>query len=313
MVKALSRAEVLKLNLYSDPTCGQLVEAIAKRYELQPENVLTGNGSDEILAFAFRAFCGEGKPLAYADITYGFYKSQVALFGLEAKVIPLREDFTLNVDDYMDFPGTIVIANPNAPTGMTVPRADIQRLLEADPERGVIVDEADVDFGGESCVPMIYRYENLLVVATMSKSRSLAGGRVGFALGSPALISALNRVKYSFNPYNVNRLSIIAGAVAVEDEPYFQTCTAAVRNNRAWTVRELEELGFTVLPSSANFIFAKSDKLPGGELYRKLKENGILVRWFDADRIRDYVRITIGSLEQMTALVDEIARLLEEL
>ena len=313
VVKTLSRAELLKLNLYSDPTCGQLVEAIAKRYELQPENVLTGNGSDEILAFAFRAFCGEGKPLAYADITYGFYKSQVALFGLESKVIPLREDFTLNVDDYMDFPGTIVIANPNAPTGMTVPRADIQRLLEADPERVVIVDEAYVDFGGESCVPMIYRYENLLVVQTMSKSRSLAGGRVGFALGSPALISALNRVKYSFNPYNVNRLSIIAGAGAVEDEPYFQTCTAAVRNNRAWTVRELEELGFTVLPSSANFIFAKSDKLPGGELYRKLKENGILVRWFDADRIRDYVRITIGSLEQMTALVDEIARLLEEL
>ena len=313
VVKAISRAELLKLNLYSDPTCGQLVQALAKRYELQPENVITGNGSDEILAFAFRAFCGEGKPLAYADITYGFYKSQVALFGLEAKVIPLREDFTLNVDDYMDFPGTIVIANPNAPTGMTVPRADIQRLLEADPERVVIVDEAYVDFGGESCVPMIYRYENLLVVQTMSKSRSLAGGRVGFALGSPALISALNRVKYSFNPYNVNRLSIIAGAVAVEDEPYFQTCTAAVRNNRAWTVRELEELGFTVLPSSANFIFAKSDKLPGGELYRKLKENGILVRWFDADRIRDYVRITIGSLEQMTALVDEIARLLEEL
>ena len=313
VVKAISRAELLKLNLYSDPTCGQLVEAIARRYELQPENILTGNGSDEILAFAFRAFCGEGKPLAYADITYGFYKSQVALFGLESKVVPLREDFTLNVDDYMDFPGTIVIANPNAPTGMTVPRSDIQRLLEADPDRVVIVDEAYVDFGAESCVPMIYRYDNLLVVQTMSKSRSLAGGRVGFALGSPALISALNRVKYSFNPYNVNRLSIIAGTVAVEDEPYFQTCTAAVQNNRAWTVRELEELGFTVLPSSANFIFAKSDQIPGGELYRKLKENGILVRWFDADRIRDYVRITIGSLEQMTALVDEIARLLEEL
>ena len=216
VVKAISRAELLKLNLYSDPTCARLVEAIAKRYELQPENVLTGNGSDEILAFAFRAFCGEGKPLAYADITYGFYKSQVALFGLDAKVIPLREDFTLNVDDYMDFPGTIVIANPNAPTGMTVPREDIQRLLEADPDRVVIVDEAYVDFGAESCVPMIYRYDNLLVVQTMSKSRSLAGGRVGYALGSPALISALNRVKYSFNPYNVNRLSIVAGAAAVE-------------------------------------------------------------------------------------------------
>ena len=312
VVKAISRAELLKLNLYSDPTCGQLVEALAKRNELQPENVITGNGSDEILAFAFRAFCGEGKPLAYADITYGFYKSQVALFGLEAKVIPLREDFTLNVDDYMDFPGTIVIANPNAPTGMTVSREDIQRLLEADPDRVVIVDEAYVDFGAESCVPMIYRYDNLLVVQTMSKSRSLAGGRVGFALGSPELISALNRVKYSFNPYNVNRLSIVAGAAAAEDEDYFQTCTAAIRSNRAWTVKELEELGFTVLPSQANFIFAKSNQIPGGELYRKLKENGILVRWFDADRIRDYVRITIGSLEQMASLVDEVARLLEE-
>ena len=312
VVKAISRAELLKLNLYSDPTCEQLVETIAKRYEMQPENVITGNGSDEILAFAFRAFCGEGKPLAYADITYGFYKSQVALFDLDAKIIPLREDFTLNVDDYMDFPGTIVIANPNAPTGMTVSREDIQRLLEADPNRVVIVDEAYVDFGAESCVPLIYRCDNLLVVQTMSKSRSLAGGRVGFALGSPELIAALNRVKYSFNPYNVNRLSIVAGAAAVEDETYFQACTNAIRNNRAWTVRELEELGFSILPSQANFIFAKSDKIPGGELYRKLKENGILVRWFDADRIRDYVRITIGSLEQMTALVDEIARLLED-
>ena len=313
VVKAISRAELLKLNLYSDPTCGQLVEAIAKRYELQPENVIAGNGSDEILAFAFRAFCGEGKPLAYADITYGFYKSQVALFGLESKVIPLREDFTLNVDDYMDFPGTIVIANPNAPTGMTVSREDIQRLLEADPNRVVIVDEAYVDFGAESCVPMIYRYDNLLVVQTMSKSRSLAGGRVGFALGSAELISALNRVKYSFNPYNVNRLSIVAGTAAVEDEPYFQACCAAVRQARAWTVEELENLGFTVLPSQANFIFARSDKLSGEDLYRRLKENGVLVRWWaDSGRIQDYVRITIGSMEQMETLVDEIARLLEE-
>ena len=313
VVKALSRAEVLKLNLYSDPTCAQLEEAIAKRYGLQRENVISGNGSDEILGFAFRAFCGQGRGVAYADITYGFYKAQVALFGLDATIIPLREDFTLNVDDYMDFPGTIVIANPNAPTGMTVPRQDIQRLLEADPDRVVIVDEAYVDFGAESCVPMIFRYDNLLVTQTMSKSRSLAGGRVGFALGSAELIAGLNRVKYSFNPYNVNRLSIVAGAAAMEDEAYFQQCTRAVENNRAWVTGELEALGFTVLPSRANFIFAKSDKLPGGELYRKLKENGILVRWFDTDRIRDYVRITIGSLEQMASLVDEVTRLLEEL
>ncbi|WP_443662938.1 histidinol-phosphate transaminase [Dysosmobacter sp.] len=313
VMKALTRAEVLKLNLYSDPTCAALNAAIAKHFELQPENVLSGNGSDEVLAFAFRAFCGEGKGVAFADITYGFYKSQVALFGLEATRIPLREDFTLNVDDYMDFPGTIVIANPNAPTGIAVPRTDIQRLLEANPDRVVIVDEAYVDFGAESCVPMIFRYDNLLVVQTMSKSRSLAGGRVGYALGSPALIEALNRVKYSFHPYNVNRLSMLAGAAAVEDDAYFQKCTAAVAGNREWTRKELEALGFTVLPSSANFLFAKSDSIPGGELYRRLKENGILVRWFDADRIRDYVRITIGSLEQMVALVDQLDQMMQEL
>ena len=311
VMKALTRAEVLKLNLYSDPTCAALNAAIAKHFELQPENVLSGNGSDEVLAFAFRAFCGEGKGVAFADITYGFYKSQVALFGLEATRIPLREDFTLNVDDYMDFPGTIVIANPNAPTGIAVPRTDIQRLLEADPDRVVIVDEAYVDFGAESCVPMIFRYDNLLVVQTMSKSRSLAGGRVGYALGSPDLIADLNRVKYSFHPYNVNRLSMAAGAAAVADEAYFAACTAAIRQTRAWTVGELENLGFTVLPSQANFVFAKHQQLPGETLYRKLKENGILVRWFDADRIRDYVRITIGSMEQMETLVEELTALLE--
>ena len=313
VVKAISRAELLKLDLYPDPTCGTLHRAIAAYYGLKPENVLAANGSDEVLAFAFRAFCGEGKGVAYADITYGFYKSQAALFGLNATVIPLREDFTLNVDDYMDFPGTIVIANPNAPTGMAVPRTDIQRLLEANPDRVVIVDEAYVDFGAESCVPMIYRYDNLLVTQTMSKSRSLAGGRVGYALGSPELIADLNRVKYSFHPYNVNRLSIAAGAAAVADEAYFAACTAAIRQTRAWTVGELENLGFTVLPSQANFVFARHSQLPGETLYRKLKENGVLVRWFDADRIRDYIRITIGSMEQMETLVEELTAILEEL
>ena len=311
VVKAVTRAELLSLNLYSDPTCAALHRAIANYYELQPENVLTGNGSDEILAFAFRAFCGQGKPVAFADVTYSFYGAQAALFGLEKTIVPLREDFSLRVEDYLDFPGTIVIANPNAPTGMVIPRGDIQRLLEADPNRVVIVDEAYADFGDESCVPMIFRYENLLVVQTMSKSRSLAGGRVGFALGSPALIEGLNRVKYSFNPYNINRLSSAAGTAAMEDVSYFETFRDAVRRNRTWLTGELEELGFTVLPSAANFVFAKSDKIPGGELYRRLKENGVLVRWFDQDRIRDFVRITVGSIEQLTALTDEISNILD--
>ena len=311
VVEVLSREEVEKLYLYSDPTCACLVGALARRYKLQPENVLPANGSDEVLAFAFRAFCGQGRPVAYPDITYSFYRSQAALFGLDARMIPLREDFTLHVEDYLDFPGTIVIANPNAPTGIAVPRSHIQHLLEADPDRVVIVDEAYVDFGAESCVPMIYRYDNLLVTQTMSKSRSLAGGRVGYALGSGELIAALNRVKYSFNPYNVNRLSILAGAAAVEDDEYFQACTAAIRETRTRTVAALKTLGFSVLPSSANFVFARHGRLSGRELYETLKENGILVRWFDADRIRDFIRITIGSRAQMAALVEQLTHLLE--
>lgn len=309
VLEALSRTEAEKLYLYSDPACTGLNGAIAKRYGLALENVISGNGSDEILAFAFRAFCGEGKGAAFADITYGFYEAQAALFGLEARRVPLREDFSLNVEDYLDFPGTVVIANPNAPTGMAVPAADIRRLLERNPGRVVIVDEAYVDFGAESCVPMVREYANLLVTQTMSKSRSLAGGRIGFALGSPELIADLNRVKYSFNPYNVNRLSLLAGAAAMEDGEYFQACCKAVRETRAWTAAELERRGFTVLPSSANFLFAKSDRFPGGELYRKLKENGILVRWFGKERIRDFCRITIGSREQMEALVEQIDQL----
>ncbi|MCI2056330.1 MAG: histidinol-phosphate transaminase [Oscillibacter sp.] len=314
VLKAISRAELLKMNLYSDPTCAALCAAVAKRNDLKPEQVIAGNGSDELLSFAFRAFCGEGKGCAYANITYGFYKVWAQFYHLDAKVIPLREDFSLNVDDYMDFPGTIFIANPNAPTGMTVPISDIQRLLEANRDRVVVVDEAYVDFGAESCIPLLYRYDNLLILQTFSKSRNLAGARIGFALGSAELIADLNRVKYSFNPYNVNRLSIVAGAAAMADEPYFQKCTSQIEKNRAWTVRELTALGFTVLPSQANFILAKSDRIPGGALYEKLKENGILVRHFDAPaRIADFCRISIGSMEQMEALIDEVTKLLEEL
>ncbi|MCI8687003.1 MAG: histidinol-phosphate transaminase [Lawsonibacter sp.] len=313
VLQALSQEEAGRLNLYSDPACGRLNRAIAARYGLAPESVISGNGSDEVLAFAFRALCGTGRGVAFADITYSFYRSQAALFGLEETIVPLREDFSLNVDDYMDFPGTVVIANPNAPTGMALPRLDIQRLLEANPDRVVMVDEAYVDFGGESCAPLVGQYDNLLVVQTMSKSRSLAGGRLGFALGSRELIDALNRVKYSFNPYNVNRLSILAGAAAIEDEDYFQSCCRTIRDNRAWLTGQLEELGFSVLPSQTNFVFAKSGKISGGALYRGLKERGVLVRWWaGSGRIEDFVRITVGSMEQLKILVEQIAALLEK-
>lgn len=312
VVRAVSRAEVQKLQLYSDPTCGALTRAIAKRYELKPEQVAVGNGSDELLAFAFRAFCGGGRQAAFPDVTYGFYKVWAGLWGVESTAFPLTESFTIRVEDYLDFSGAVFLANPNALTGVDLPVGQIQRLLESDPNRVVVVDEAYVDFGGESCVPLLYRYDNLLVVQTFSKSRSLAGGRLGFAMGSPALIGDLNRIKYSFNPYNVNRLTMAAGIAAMEDEAYFQSCTAAIQATRGWTERALGALGFTLLPSKANFLFASHPAFPAGALYRKLKEHGILVRWFDQPRIRDFYRITIGSEEQMETLVDTVKRLLEE-
>ena len=311
VLKAINRAEILKLNLYSDPTCAALTEAIARRYELKAKNVLAGNGSDEVLAFAFRAFCGAGQPVAFADVTYGFYKSQAALFDLDVKIIPLREDFTLHVDDYMDFPGTIVIANPNAPTGLALPCSAIEEILKSNPNNVVIVDEAYVDFGGESCVPLINNYENLLVVQTFSKSRQLAGARLGLAMGNAKLIADLNRVKFSLNPYNINRLTLKAGKAALEDADYFDKTRAAIVETRGWTKQQLEARGFAVLDSRSNFLFASTDKKSGGELYLKLKEKGVLVRHFDAPRISNWLRITIGTPDDMTALLRALDEILE--
>ena len=312
VLKAINRAEILKLNLYSDPTCAALTEAIARRYELKAKNVLAGNGSDEVLAFAFRAFCGAGQPVAFADVTYGFYKSQAALFDLDVKIIPLREDFTLHVDDYMDFPGTIVIANPNAPTGLALPRSAIEGILQANPDNVVIVDEAYVDFGGESCVPLIDQYENLLVVQTFSKSRQLAGARLGLAMGNAKLIADLNRVKFSLNPYNINRLTLKAGQAALEDTAYFDRTRAAIVDTRAWTKQQLEQRGFAVLDSRSNFLFASTDRKDGGTLYKELKKNGILVRHFDAPRIQNWLRITIGTPEQMQTFMETLDKIMEE-
>ena len=311
-VKVISQAEAVKLNLYPDAACNLLHQAIADYYGLEKAYVIAGNGSDEILSFALRAFCGEGKGVAYADITYSFYQVWVKLYGLEATVIPLREDLTLCVDDYMEFPGTVIIANPNAPTGLAIPRSEIRRLLEANRERLVIVDEAYVDFGGESCAAMVEEFDNLLVVQTMSKSRSLAGARVGFALGCPELIADLNRIKYSNNPYNINSLSLLAGAAAMRDTEYFDNCCRAVCEARDWTAAELEKLGFAVLPSCTNFLFARPTGIAAEDLYRRLKENGVLIRWFDADRIRDYVRITVGTMGQMKLLMEKIKPLLAD-
>ena len=311
VIAAVSEHEVEKLRLYSDPACADLLKAAAAHFGLQPEQIMPGNGSDENLFFALRAFCDADHPLAYADITYGCYGVWCGLMHIPSHIIPLKEDFTLDPKDYYGLNQTIVLANPNAPTGIALPRAEIEGVLKANPNNVVIVDEAYVDFGGESCVPLIDQYENLLVVQTFSKSRQLAGARLGLAMGNAKLIADLNRVKFSLNPYNINRLTLKAGQAALEDTAYFDKTRAAIMDTRAWTMQQLTDRGFTVLDSRANFVFASTERINGGVLYKKLKENGILVRHFDAPRIENWLRITIGTPEQMQALMDAVDKILE--
>ena len=304
--------EAKRLHLYSDPECSVLTQKIADRYGVSKDMVLVTNGSDEILNFAFMAFCDSKKGIAFADITYGFYSVFAELNGIPYKIVPLKDDFTIDLSDYYDLEENIVIANPNAPTGIALSRDEIEVLVKKNPERVVIIDEAYVDFGGESCVDLVKKYDNLLVTMTFSKSRSMAGGRIGFGIGSADLIRDLNTIKYSTNPYNVNRISQVAGACAIDNDEYYMSNAKEIIKNREYTKKNLEELGFLVLNSSANFLFAKSDKISGQDLYLKLKQKGVLVRHFTKEKIKDFNRITIGTREQMDILIEKIICILEE-
>ena len=287
-------------HLYPDPDCTELTKAVAEFIGVNKENVIMVNGSDEVLNFAFMAYCDDKTPAVFADITYGFYKVFAALNGVPTKIIPLKADFSIDIDDYIKENGTIFIANPNAPTGLLLSLSEIEKLISSNPNRVVVIDEAYVDFGGISAVKLIEKYDNLLVTQTFSKSRSLAGARLGFGVASKKIIDDLMRIKYSTNPYNVNRASAGLGLGAILDEEYF-------------TKQKLIELGFSVTDSKANFLFAKTDKISGKELYLKLKENGVLVRHFDSPRISDYIRITIGSREQMQKFIEKTTKILEEI
>ncbi len=301
-----------KLNLYCDPTCRLLCEKTAELYGVDPENILPVNGSDEILYFAFTAFGDEDHPIAFPDISYGFYPVYAGICHVPAHVIPLKEDFSIDPEDYIGLGEHIVIANPNAPTGMCLPVSAIERIVSTNPDNVVIVDEAYIDFGGESCVPLIKKYDNLLVTQTFSKSRSLAGARLGFGIGCEALIRDLNTIKYSTNPYNINRMTQACGIAAIESNDYYMKNCRVIEENRAYVTQELQELGFTVLPSKANFIFASCYALAGGDYYQSLKDRGVLVRHFDKDRIRDFVRISIGTRAQMDTLLEQTREILKE-
>lgn len=311
VIEVLNEEESKKLRLYSDPETSVLVNAIAEFYGVNANQILTGNGSDEILAFIFRAFCGE-KGMACPDVSYGFYPVFCNLFNIKYISVPLKADFTVDVEDYKYIADNVIIANPNAQTGIFLDLEQVEKLLKQNKDRIVVIDEAYVDFGGVSAIPLIDKYDNLVVVQTMSKSRQLAGARIGFAISNKQLIDDLKTVKYSFNPYNVNRLSILAGAAAFEDESYFDACRKKIVSSRERLTKALQEMGFVVLPSKANFLLARHGKIGGRELYLKLKENGVLVRHLSDERISDFVRITIGADDEIDILLNKIKVILGE-
>lgn len=309
--QAMAAEAAKNLQLYSDPQCKVLNEKAAEMFGISTDEVLFGNGSDELLYFAFMAFCDETHPVAFPDITYGFYSVYAQFLGIDAQQIPLKDDFSIEVKDYIGLNKTIFIANPNAPTGLALPLSDIEAIVKSNPNNVVVIDEAYVDFGWESAIPLTRKYDNLLVIQTLSKSRSMAGGRLGFAAGSKALIRDLNTLKFSTNPFNVNRMSMAAGLGALEDAQYFLDNCQKIIENRQWTTDQLRDLGFTVIDSMTNFVLAKHPALDGKEFYLKLKDNGILVRHFDTPRLRDYNRITIGSMQEMQAFVSATKKILE--
>ncbi len=310
VVAAMTGAEVENLRLYSDPTAKALKEKLAELYGVGTENVFVSNGSDEVLNFAFLAFGDRG--VVYPEISYGFYQVYSDLYDLGGEKIPLREDFSIDHRDYCRQNRMVVIANPNAPTGMSLTLPQIREILETNPDSLVLIDEAYVDFGGETCLPLLAEFDNLLIVRTFSKSRCLAGGRLGYAFGSAEVIADLETIQYSTNPYNINRLTQLLGVKTLEADGYYQEKCAEIIRTRSWTAKALEDLGFTVLPSQTNFLFAKTDKMEGGELYTQLKALGILVRHFSDPKISQYNRITIGTPAQMETFVDTVRKVLYE-
>ena len=302
--------ETGRLQLYPDPACAALRQKAADWYGLEPDQIMAGNGSDENLFFALRAFCDENHPLAHADITYGCYTVWCGLLHIPEDIIPLEGDFSLDPLKYHGRNETIVIANPNAPTGLALTPAAIGAIADANPDNVVIVDEAYVDFGAESCVPLIASHDNLLVVQTFSKSRQMAGARLGLTMGNRELIADLERVRASINPYNINRMTLAAGIAALESTGYFDETRHQIMETRAWTAGQLARRGFELTDSRTNFLFARTDRMEGGALYRALREKGVLVRHFSAPRISDWLRITVGTTEQMETLLNKLDEIL---
>ncbi len=311
VIEVLSANEINDLKLYSDPECKKLREALAEHYGVKPDNLMIGNGSDEVLAFIFMAFCDKTIGASYPDISYGFYPVYAELNGIKKSEIPLRSDLTINTSDYINAGTTVVLANPNAPTGICLSVSGIEEIVKSNANNVVVIDEAYIDFGGESCVPLTAKYDNLLVVQTYSKSRSMAGARLGYAIGNKELIADLEKLRYSTNPYNLNRLTLLAGEAALKGQAYYDRNNNEIIRIRENTASEFKKMGFFLTDSKANFIFAKHPKFKGEDLYLILKSRGILVRYFAKPRICDYLRITVGSEQQMESLLSTLKEITE--
>ena len=301
VIEAMESSSIESLRLYSDLAAKALIGALAEDLSVSSDMIAVGNGSDEVIYFAMMAFGESGA--RFADITYGFYKVWAGLLDMPTDIAPLKDDFSIDVSDYAKNDRMILIANPNAPTGIALPLSDIEAVLKANPGQVVLIDEAYVDFGAQSALSLIDQYENLLIARTFSKSRQMAGARLGFLIGQSALIADVEKIRYSINPYNVNSLTQRLGAASVRDCEYFTWACNEIINTREWTAQQLEKLGFAVLPSKANFLFAKGESIPGGEYMNALREQEIIVRHFEQPRISDYVRITIGTMAQMERLI----------
>ena len=304
--------ESRKLNLYSDPDSRNLRRALADNLEVPEDHLIVTNGSDEILNFAFMAFCDDHIPAIFPDVTYGFYPVFAQINRLPYREIPLKDDLTIDISKFFQVAGTLFIANPNAPTGIALKKSEIEQILQNNTYNVVVVDEAYVDFGAESCLPLVEAYDNLLVTRTFSKSRSLAGARLGVGIAQPELIADLNAVRNSTNPYNVNRLTAAAGIACLKHDDYNMENCRKIIETRTWSERALKDLGFEMTTSRTNFLFARHPDIPGEELYKRLKDRGILIRHFKGERVCDYNRITIGTPEQMEKLVEAVKEILEE-
>lgn len=301
--KALKEIDVDRMRLYPDPAASVLVEAIAEFYQLQPEQVFVGVGSDDVLAMIFLTFFNAKTPILFPDITYSFYDVWADMLRIPYETIPLTQDFTIRKEDYCRANGGVIFPNPNAPTGIAMGLDEIEEIVKANQDVIVVVDEAYVDFGAVSALPLIEKYENLLVVQTFSKSRGMAGMRIGYAMGNPVLIKYLNDVKYSFNSYTMDQTTLTLGTAAIKDRVYFEETVHKVMETREWTKKELAALGFVFGDSKANFIFASHPQIPAEELFLALREAKIIVRYFKKPRIDNYLRITIGTQEEMETFI----------